>query len=88
MLWDLRHYRDISDYRRVYHVCMEQDPIRRLSKNFVLGFAAGVLGLAINAVFIDVFGASKVAFVLWLLTGVVIGALTTYHRVPLKFSTS
>ncbi len=54
-------------------------------KSFVLGFAAGVLGLAINAVFIDVFEASKVAFVLWLLTGVVIGALTTYHRVPLKF---
>lgn len=54
-------------------------------KSFVLGFAAGVMGLSINAVFIDVFEASKVAFVLWLLTGVVIGVLTTYHRVPLKF---
>ena len=54
-------------------------------KSFVLGFAAGVLGLSINAVFIDVFEASKVAFVLWLLTGIVVGLLTSYHRVPLRF---
>ena len=54
-------------------------------RSFVLGFAAGVLGLSINAVFIDVFEASKVAFVLWLLTGIVVGMLTSYHRVPLRF---
>ncbi len=56
-----------------------------LVRSFVLGFAAGVAGLAVNAVFIDVFEASKVAFVLWLLTGIVMGMVSMYSRIPLKF---
>ena len=48
-------------------------------KSFVIGFAAGVLGLALNAVLIDVFEASKIAFLLWTLTGVTIGALSLYQ---------
>ncbi len=47
-------------------------------KSFVLGIVAGVVGLAINAVFIDVFEASKVAFSLWLLLGVSLGFLALY----------
>ena len=56
-----------------------------VTKSFVLGFAAGVLGLSINAVFIDVFEASKVAFVLWLLTGIVMGMLSVYQHEPIRF---
>ena len=54
-------------------------------KSLVWGYVAGVVGLSINAIFIDVFEASKVAFVLWLLTGAVIGILTPYLPVPLHF---
>lgn len=56
-----------------------------VARSFVLGFAAGVVGLALNAVFIDVFEASKVAFVLWLLTGVTLGVLHFYQTRPLNF---
>ncbi len=48
-------------------------------KSFVLGFCAGVIGLALNAVLIDVFEASKIAFVLWILVGIVFGTLRLYQ---------
>ncbi len=51
------------------------DPITR---SFVLGFIAGTFGLALNAIFIDVFEASKIAFTYWLLMGVTIGTLWLY----------
>lgn len=51
----------------------------RVVRSFILGFAAGVIGLFLNAVLIDVFEASKIAFQLWLLTGIVMGALTLAH---------
>lgn len=54
------------------------------TRSFIIGFAAGVGGLAINAFFIDVFEASKVAFVLWLLFGVTLGTLGLYARKPLE----
>jgi hypothetical protein len=46
-----------------------------LTKSVAWGLAAGIVGLSINAVFIDVFEASKVAFTLWLLMGLVLGVL-------------
>lgn len=49
-------------------------------RSFVLGFAAGVVGLAFNAIFIDVFEASKVAFMLWLLAGITLGTLHLYEK--------
>jgi len=52
-------------------------------KSFIFGFIAGVVGLAINALFIDVFEASKIAFTLWLLTGVAIGILRLHQNVSL-----
>jgi len=52
------------------------------TRSFVIGFTAGVGGLLVNAVFIDVFETSKVAFVLWLLFGVMLGTLTLYRRQP------
>ncbi|PIT88923.1 MAG: hypothetical protein COU27_03060, partial [Candidatus Levybacteria bacterium CG10_big_fil_rev_8_21_14_0_10_36_7] len=50
------------------------------TKSFVLGFVAGVFGLALNATLIDVFEASKIAFVLWILLGVVLGTLSLYAK--------
>lgn len=47
-------------------------------RSFVLGFVAGTFGLALNAIFIDVFEASKVAFTYYLLLGIVIGTLHLY----------
>ncbi len=52
-----------------------EDPITR---NFVLGFVAGTFGLMLNAIFIDVFEASKVAFTYWLLMGITLGILSLY----------
>ena len=49
-------------------------------KSFVIGFGAGFIGLALNATLIDVFEASKVAFVLWALTGIVLGVVMLYQK--------
>ncbi len=48
-----------------------------LSWGFVLGYGAGVLGLFLNAILIDVFEASKIAFTLWILTGITVAAVFT-----------
>lgn len=50
------------------------------TRSFIIGVTAGVMGLAVNALFIDVFEASKIAFVLWLLLGMTLGALGLYGR--------
>lgn len=47
-------------------------------RSFVLGFVAGTFGLALNAIFIDVFEASKVAFTYYMLLGIVVGFLHLY----------
>lgn len=44
-----------------------------LVRAVLIGLAAGISGLLVNAVLIDVFEASKVAFVLWSLIGVGVG---------------
>lgn len=49
-----------------------------LVRSFSMGFVMGIIGLSINAIFIDVFEASKVAFVLWLLAGFVVGSVQAY----------
>ncbi len=51
-----------------------------LTRSFILGFVAGTFGLMLNAIFIDVFEASKVAFTLWLLMGITLGILTLYKN--------
>lgn len=47
-------------------------------KSFALGFIAGTFGLALNALLIDVFEASKIAFTYWLLMGVTLGLVELY----------
>lgn len=54
-------------------------------KSFILGLMAGVFGLSLNALLIDVFEASKIAFVLWLLIGVALGTLHLYQREHVDF---
>lgn len=49
-----------------------------LTRSFILGFIAGTVGLALNAVLIDVFEASKIAFTFWLLVGITLGVLEFY----------
>lgn len=51
-----------------------------LARSFVLGYAAGVVGLALNATLIDVFEASKIAYFLWMLTGITLGMLMLYKK--------
>ena len=51
-----------------------------LVRSFVIGVTAGVFGLGLNATLIDVFEASKIAYVLWLLMGVSMGILIQYRK--------
>src|SRR3989344_172811 len=51
-----------------------------VARNFVLGFVAGTFGLLLNAILIDVFEASKVAFTYWILMGLTIGLLRLYKK--------
>ena len=55
------------------------------TKSFILGFIAGSFGLALNAIFIDVFEASKVAFSYWLLMGIALGGLGLYKDIDIDF---
>ncbi len=57
------------------------------SRAFVIGVFAGIVGLALNAILIDVFDASKVAFSMWLLLGVAVAVLSvkTYPVSYFKF---
>ncbi|MBI2443233.1 MAG: O-antigen ligase family protein [Candidatus Levybacteria bacterium] len=57
----------------------------KVARSFILGFIAGTVGLLLNGILIDVFEASKVAFVLWLLTGITLGLLTQYQEKPIHF---
>lgn len=59
----------------------------KVAKGFVVGFAAGLMGLALNATLIDVFEASKIAFVLWILFGITLGLLTLYQKKEINLLT-
>ncbi|MCX6724823.1 MAG: O-antigen ligase family protein, partial [Candidatus Shapirobacteria bacterium] len=48
-----------------------------LEKSLVLGLTGGAVGLLANAVFIDVFESSKIAFIFWLLMGILVGIIKT-----------
>ncbi len=53
----------------------------RPARSFIIGFVAGVAGLAVNAIFIDVFEASKIAFLLWLLMGAMVSLMHLYKNI-------
>ncbi|NCO98578.1 hypothetical protein GW864_05470, partial [bacterium] len=46
-----------------------------LRKSLVMALSGAALGLLANAVFIDVFESSKVAFIFWLLMGILVGMI-------------
>ncbi|HYM65335.1 MAG TPA: hypothetical protein VES68_02530, partial [Candidatus Sulfotelmatobacter sp.] len=51
-----------------------------MEKSFLVGFSAGVIGLFLNATLIDVFEASKIAYVLWILVGISLGLIMLYQK--------
>lgn len=51
-----------------------------LARSFIVGYVAGVVALMLNAILIDVFEASKIAFLLWMLTGILLGTLHVYSK--------
>jgi hypothetical protein len=44
--------------------------VKSLPALYITGLCCGIVGLLINAILIDIFEASKVAFLLWMLIGV------------------
>lgn len=53
---------------------------RPLVKGLAIGLLGGLTGLLLNAVLIDVFEASKVAYMFWMLAGIVIGLAKLYPQ--------
>jgi hypothetical protein len=51
-----------------------------LLQTLALSYIAGTVGLLINAVYIDVFASSKVAFTYWLLTGLLLAYSAMHHN--------
>jgi hypothetical protein len=54
-----------------------KDKLGSPEKAFVVGVFGGLTGLMFNGILIDVFEASKVAFILWFLLGVAVAVLST-----------
>jgi len=44
-----------------------------IDKSFVAGMMGGSLGILVNALFVDVFEASKFAIIFWILIGILVG---------------
>lgn len=59
----------------------------KVIRSMVLGVVSGTFGLMLNAILIDVFEASKVAFVLWLLIGITVGVLHLYQKEKVHYLT-
>jgi len=53
-----------------------------LTQGLSIGFIGASIGLLLNAIYIDVFAASKVAFTYWSLLGILIGYLAWSHHGP------
>lgn len=45
----------------------------KFNRSVIIGIAGGLFGLSLNAVLIDIFEASKVAYILWIWTGIMVG---------------
>jgi hypothetical protein len=66
----------------------ERDISISIGRGFIYGVSGGVIGLFLNAIFIDVFEASKVAEPLWILLGVGTGMLLIAHKEKIQFASS
>jgi len=56
-------------------ICFIKKAKPGLAKALVIGISGATLGLLANAVFIDVFESSKVAFFFWILIGILVGIM-------------
>lgn len=56
-----------------------------VEKGFLFGIAGGVVGLLVNALFIDVFEASKVAENLWIFLGIAAGFLLLHKKEKIPY---
>jgi len=63
----------------------KKDTADPLTRALSIGVFAGVCGLLCNAVLIDVFEASKVAFTLWLVLGFTISALVLKNKITIHY---
>lgn len=57
----------------------------KLARSFIIGAIAGVFGLGLNAILIDVFEASKVALTLWMILGIALGTLYLYQKKSVNY---
>lgn len=69
----------------IYLVRILPDVDDRRIKSLILGVLAGNIGLALNGTLIDVYEASKVAFVLWILLGVTLGLAHIYQKKKINY---
>lgn len=64
-----------------------KETLSSLHRAFVIGVFSGIVGLLVNAVLIDVFEASKVAFTLWSLLGIAGAILASGKQLSNKYFT-
>ena len=56
------------------------------TKSVIVGISGGLFGMGLNAVLIDVFEASKVAFTIWPLVGILMAVCLFYQKRPPSWS--
>lgn len=81
----LLSYASIFLFFGMYVVKVSSSISSKTVKSFVYGVAAALLGVVLNAVLIDVFEASKVAYPMWLLTGLAVGFASLYRKGKINY---
>src|SRR5690606_33231838 len=67
----------------LYHAAKALSSSDRLLIALAIGYISGSIGILFNAIYIDVFAASKVAFTFWFITGLFLG----YYMLKSKHET-
>lgn len=73
---------------RLAYVVLKRSENDELSRVFAVSFIGATIGLLVNAMYIDVFAASKVAFTFWAFTGVITALYLTTPKVAGSDTTS
>ena len=60
-------------------VFLQKHPLG-FEKAMVIGITGGAIGFFVNALFIDVFEASKLAFIFWILMGIMVGTINLSEK--------
>ena len=73
-------------FAAAFHLFMKyKETLEPVKRAFVIGLFAGIVGLLVNAVLIDVFEASKVAFTMWSLLGIAVAILVSGKQVSTNY---